>query len=200
MCGMTNGLTINRVTTGPRGVDGAVGVPATKWYIAVVGSRHEKSVAQKLADLGFETFVASQREMHVWKNGRRKMVDRIVIPSTVFIKCSERQRRELLTLPFISRFMVNRTADSGSLNKPAATVPDDQIARLRFMLGQTDTPVYFEPTQYHVCDNVRVIRGHFIGLEGRITKNSDGSHRLTVEISMLGGATINIDPNDVEKI
>ena len=197
---MSKGLITNRVTAEPLSTDGAVGLPEAKWYVAVVGPRHEKSVLEKLQKLGYESFVASQKEMHVWKNGKRKMIDRIVITSVVFIRTTEKQRREIVSLPYISRFMVNRSANTGTLNAPAATVPDTDIRRLKFMLGQSDTPVYFEPTRYKIRDNVRVIRGHFQGLEGEIMKNSDGTHRLTVSISMLGGATVSIDPNDVERV
>lgn len=197
---MSKSVANSCVTAGLSGVDGAVGVADMKWFVALVNSRHEKSVAANLSGLGYDSYVATQQELSVWKNGRRKMVDRVVIPSVVFVHCSEKTRREIVTLPYINRFMVNRTAQTGSMNKPAAVVPDVQIQRLRFMLGQSDTPVQFEPTVYRVDDTVRVIRGHLKGLEGEIRQNSDGTHALTIGIAMLGGATIKINPQDVEKI
>lgn len=66
----------NVVTAEPSGVDGAVGVPEAKWFVAIVNSRHEKLVAEKLQTTGIETYVATQKEMRVWANGRRKIVDR----------------------------------------------------------------------------------------------------------------------------
>ena len=197
---MSNVLAYSNVAAEPAGVDGAVGVTEAKWFVAIVNSRHEKAVAEKLREVGLECFVATQKEMRVWQNGRRKLIDRVVIPSVVFIKCTEKERREIVALPYINRFMVNRTADTGILNKPAATIPDAQMHRLQFMLGQSETPVNFEPTMFKVKDNVRVIRGHLKGLEGEIMKNSDGTHTLTISLSLLGGATVTIDPKDVERI
>ena len=184
----------------PSGVDGAVGVAGRKWFVAIVNSRHEKSVAQKLQELGIDTYVATQEELHVWKNGRRKKIDRVVIPSVVFVKCDESTRRKIVAYPFICRFMVNRSAESGTLNKPVAVIPDQQISRLRFMLGQSEIPVDFAPTAFHVNDSVRVIRGNLKGLVGEIMKNSDGTGTLTIGLSLLGGATVTIDPKDVEKV
>ena len=184
----------------PTGVDGAVGVPAAKWFVAIVNSRHEKSAADRLRESGLETYVATQREMRVWANGRRRRIDRVVIPSTVFVRCTEKERRVIVTLPFINRFMVNRTADSGGLNKPVAVIGDAEINRLKFMLGNSDTPVGFAPTEFRVNDNVRVVRGNLRGLQGEIRRNSDGTHTLVVSLSLLGGATVFIDPCDVEKI
>ena len=186
--------------TVPSGVDDAVGVPEAKWFVAIVNSRHEKSVAENLINLKVECYVATQKEMRVWKNGKRKLIDRVVIPSMVFVKCTERERRDIVGLPFVNRFMVNRTVETNGLNKPVAVIRDAEIEKLKFMLGQTERPVDFVPDVYRVRDAVRVVRGSFQGLTGEILSNSDGSHDLLVGISLLGGARMLIDPVDVEKI
>lgn len=184
----------------PGGVDGAVGVPERKWFVAIVNSRHEKAVGDKLQAFSMETYVATQPELRVWRNGKRKMVDRVVIPSVVFVKCSEAERREVVKLPYVNRFMVNRSVDTGGLNKPVAVISQAEIDKLKFMLGQSDHPVEFAPTIYRVNDTVRVIRGNLRGLEGEIREASDGTHTLVVSLSLLGGALVHIDPQDVEKL
>ena len=188
------------LTTVPVGVDGAVGVSGRKWFVAIVNPRHEKSVAEKLLKNNVESYVATQHEMHIWANGRRKLVDRVVIPSMVFVHCTEPQRRQIVTFPYICRFLVNRTANSGALNKPVAIISDAEIHNLKFMLGQSESPVEFVPTEFRVKDNVRVIRGNFRGLTGEIRENSDGTHVLVVGFPLLGGAKVFIKPQDVEKI
>lgn len=188
------------VTAEPSGVDGAVGVPEAKWFVAIVNSRHEKSVAEKLQTTGIETYVAAQKEMRVWANGRRKIVDRVVIPSMVFVKCTEQRRRQIVNLPYVNRFLVNRSTDSGGLNKPVAVIGDAEIKKLKFMLSQSDSPIEFAPTEFRVNDNVRVLRGSLRGLEGEIRECSDGTHTLVVSVSFLGGAIVHIQPQDVEKI
>lgn len=184
----------------PSGVDGAVGVPGRRWYVAIVSPRHEKSVSEKLTHQGVETYVATQRELHVWKNGRRRQVERVVIPGIVFVRVSESERRAIVAHPFIHRFMVDRCAESRGLNRPAAVIPDVEMQKLQFMLGHAEAPVEFVATSYNVHDSVRVVRGGLMGLTGEIIETGDGRHRLTVSIAMLGGATVHIDPSDVEKI
>lgn len=182
------------------GVDGAVGVSDAKWFVAIVNSRHEKSVAEKLLEINIESYVAAQKEMRLWRNGRRKIIDRVVIPSVVFVKCSEVKRRKIVALPYINRFMVNRTVDAKGLNKPVAIITEAEMQKLKFMLGQSDYPIEFVPTVFRAKDNVRVIRGSLCGLEGEIQNNPDGTHSLMVSIAMLGGAVMHIDPKDVERI
>ena len=131
----------------PAGADGAGGVCGAKWYVAIVNSRHEKAVGDKLREISVESYVATQKEVRLWKNGRRKTIDRVVIPSVVFIRCTEEERRHLVTLPYINRFMINRTAAPIGLRRPVAVIADTEMQKLRFMLGQTDTPVGFEASK-----------------------------------------------------
>lgn len=185
----------------PSGVDDAVGVSDRKWYVAIVGNNREKSVAEKLEALGFESFVASQEELRVWKNGRRKTVDRVLLSAIVFVRCTESERRRIVVnLPYINRFMTDRAAKSdASLNRPLAVVPDSQMAALRFMLGQSDNPVTFSG-DYVRGQNVRVVRGNLRGLEGEIVSLADGSSQLVIVIDALGCAKVHINPIDVERI
>lgn len=187
-------------TAVPPGVDGAVGVSDAKWFVAIVNPRHEKTVADKLQKINLETYVAIQQEVHQWANGRRRKVDRVVIPSMVFVKCSEQERRRIVTLPYILRFLVNRSGRADGLNKPVAVIGEAEMAKLRFMLGHSDSPVEFAPTQFRIHDTVRVIRGNLAGLQGEIRANSDGTHTLLVSLSLLGGALLHIPPQDVEKL
>lgn len=181
-------------------VDGAVGVPSLNWYVAITGPRHEKTVARQLQQQGITTYVATQLQTRIWNNGRRKKIDHVVIPNIVFIQCDEPTRRQIVSHHLINRFMVNRTADTGSRNHPPAIIPHRQIQQLQFMLGHTDQPVGFIPTTYHQGDLVRVIRGALAGLTGHITLNTDGTHALIISIPHLGGATVKIDPHEVERI
>lgn len=187
-------------TAVPTCVDGTVGVSDAKWFVALVNSRHEKAVAEKLLEINIESYVATQKEMRLWKNGRRKMIDRVVIPSMVFVKCTDIQRQEIVALPYINRFMVNRTIETNGLNKPVAVISDSEIQTLKLMLGQSDYKVEFVPTVFSAKDKVRVIRGSLCGLEGEIRNNPDGTHCLMVSIPMLGGAIMHIAPKEVEKI
>lgn len=189
------------VTAVPSGVDGAVGVPDAKWFVAIVNPRHEKSVADKLLTLNIESYVATQPEVRIWANGRRKTIERVVIPCMVFVRCTEAERRHIVTLPYIQRFLVNRTARrDGAAASPVAVIGDAEMAKLRFMLGNADSAVEFAPTEFRVHDNVRVVRGNLAGLEGEIRANSDGTHTLLVSLALLGGALLHIHPHDVVKL
>lgn len=123
-------------------VDDAVGMAKKHWFVAIVNHNAEKGASEKLNKLDIKHYLPTQTEYRVWKNGRKAKVDRVVIPSTIFIFCTEQKRREIVGFPFINRFMTNKAGPIDSLShKPIATIPNEQIETLKFILGQSDTPV-----------------------------------------------------------
>lgn len=184
----------DRLATVPSGVGDAVGVPERQWYVAVVTHNTEKNCAERLTKKGIENYVPIQTEYKVWKNGRKAKVNRVVIPSTVFIKCTEQERREIVKLPFINRFMTNKAGFSArSLHKPLAIIPDRQIDILKFMLGQSDIPVEISEKPFRKGDKVRVVRGSLAGLEGEVVDMKNATAELILFLGLLGYARLSID-------
>jgi len=200
-CSVNNtGNESNRDAAAPVCAGDAVGVPARKWFVAVVNHNTEKVCAERITKAGYECYLPTQEEMRVWKNGRRAKVVRVVIPALLFIRCTERERLSIVSLPYIKRFMTDRASSSpDSLRKPVAVIPDRQIETLRFMLGNSDTPVSIVG-EYRKGDKVRVIRGGLRGLEGEVVQTTDGKSQLTVGIDFLGYARVDINSLDVERI
>lgn len=178
--------------------DDAVGVSDAKWFIAVVNNRSEKASAERLAKLGIENYVPVQEELRVWSNGKRVKAEKVMIPSKIFIHCTERQRREIVNFPFIFRFMTNLAGTSvNSVSKPMAVVPDHEIEQLKFMLGVPGANVSFTD-RFVKGDRVKVRRGPFKGLIGVVLKDAgrQTSH-LYISVDFLGCAYVEIDPRDV---
>lgn len=185
----------------PSGVGRGVAVTETKWFVARMNRNNvEKATAERLSKQGYECYVATQEVWRLWKNGRRRKVLNVVIPSMVFIHCTEKERLEVAHDPNISRFLTDRAlhADRNHASR-VVTIPDKQIDTLKFMLGQSDVPVEFTPEIYRTGDMVRVIRGNLIGLEGRVIQASDGKSELVVEVDLLGSAKLKVSTTDLEK-
>ena len=187
-------------TTVQTGADGAVGVPEPHWYVAVVKNRSEKVNAERLDKMGIENYVPTQRVLRVWKNGKKAKVDKIVIPAIIFIHCTEAERKEIVRLPFINRFMTNKAGTSDTGNRPIATVSNQEIKRLRFMLGQSDVPVEITERPYRVGDKVKVIRGSLLGLEGEVFDTGSSKSEVTVRLEYFGCAKLTIDTINLEII
>lgn len=189
------------VAASPLGVGDAVGVDIRRWYVAIVNNNSERVVEERLQKLNYETYVAKQTVFRVWKNGRKAKVDKILLPSLVFVKCTGKERLQIVTLPYINRFMTNRAGRSvNSLSKPLAIIPQKQIDTLRFMLGQSDIPVSMTDAPYRVHDRVVVLRGCLKGLEGEVFQTVEGKSELIIRIDVLGCAKMLIDTKEIERI
>lgn len=197
---MNRGEVTNSMAPGTDVVGDAVGVDSSCWFVAIVNNNTEKRSAEKLAKMGITTYLPTQTVMRVWKNGRKAKVDRVVLPSLVFVHCTEQDRREIVKLPFVNRFMVDRAASTVGSNavKPIARIPDNEISRLKFMLGQSDIPVAVVSRSYRRGDKVRVIRGSLAGLEGVVADLASSKSELAVELGMLGCAILSIETINVE--
>ncbi len=182
-------------------VDDAVGMGKSYWFVAIVNHNSEKQASEKLTKMGVTNYLPTQSEIRFWRNGRKSKIDRIVIPSTIFVYCTEQRRKEIVGLPFIFRFMTNKAGTSkDSDNKPLAIISDNEIKRLKFMLGQSDIPVEITDKPFRKGDKVRVIRGNLTGLEGEVMDLKNEKSKLIVALNFFGCACLSIDTINLEII
>ena len=187
-----------RVVPVSEDVGNAGGVPETYWYAAFMRKHNtEKSSAEKLQSQGYDCYVASQQEWRIWRNGKRKKIDRVVIPSIVFIRCTEAERKVVVQEPYISRFMMDRAAEG---NAKVAVIPHIQIERLKFMLGQSDVPIEFVNQVYKPGDKVRIVRGGLKGLEGEVIHADNGKSDFVVSVDFFGNAKLTVNTVDLEPV
>lgn len=184
--------------------DRAVGVSKSqqeKWFVAVVNHKSEIKYGDKLSELGYESYVPIQKEVRRWKDGRRRSVDVVVLPSLIFLRVTESERRKIVTLPYINRFLVNRAGRTNVCNQhPIAVIPDHQMETLKFMLYNAENPVHIESTCFQVGRSVRVARGKLQGLEGNVLQSPEGESYVVVGLDILGYARVQIDCADLEYI
>lgn len=174
--------------------DDAVGLP--RWYVAYVGTRAEKAVRDRLISLGYEAYAATQWEVHVWRNGRKKKIERPVITQYVFIRLTEQQRAVVVTMPEIHYFLVNKAGTPNEYGRHLpAVIPDSQMQMLRRMLGQTDATVRFATSGFAVGDAVQVMVGGG-DIEGRVVRiPGDHARYIGVRIDQLGCAYMEVSPD-----
>ena len=194
---------MNLKETTTQKVDDAVGVPSIEkkeWFVAIVNNRSEKKYAQVLQNEGYEVFVPIQSEERIWRNGTVKIVDRVLIAAMIFVYCTENERKIIVNMPFVKRFMVDQSQKDKNGRHPIAKIPENQIDTFRELLEKADAPITIEMLPLHIGDRVKVVRGKLIGIEGKILQQKCGETFLIVEISLLGCAKLKISMADVEKI
>ena len=174
--------------------DDAEGIP--RWYVAYVGTRAEKAVRDRLISLGYEAYAATQWEIRVWRNGRKKKIERPVITQYVFIRLTERQRAVVVAMPEIHYFLVNKAGATNEYGRHLpAVIPDAQMQMLQRMLGQSESAVRFATSGFAVGDTVRVL-GWGDNLEGHVVRiPGDHAKYVGIRIDQLGCAYMEISPD-----
>ena len=181
-------------------IDSAVGVLQKKWFIAIVHHNFEKKLSRQLNEQGIENYIATQRRLRIYPSGKKKWTDALLIHAKIFIKCSEKERLEIVKHPYIYRFMTNPSAKTVNGHKSLAMISDKEIDTLRFMLGQSEFPVEISSDYFKKKDAVKVIRGSLKGLEGEVEETNTSNKDLLVRFSLLGTAKVSIPASDLEKI
>ena len=188
----------------PQGFSSKIGVSSangtddrearSKFWIAVyTRPRSEKKVATELSKTNIESYVPIQTVVKQWFD-RKKKVDSVVIPMVVFAKVDDENVLDVKKHPLVIKVLTLPG------KKEPAHIPEKQISQLKFMLKESDEPVVFEQTEFKQLDKVRVIRGNLSGLEGEVVRTNDGQKTLVVSFDILGGATVIINPLDLEVI
>ena len=176
----------------PTDVIGSSVAHSKRWYVALVRMHHEKKVSERLSKMGIDSFVPVQQQIHQWSD-RRKLVDTVLLPMMVFVHVTPKERMEVLSFSTVSRYMVMRGEST------PAVIPDEQMARFRFMLDYSDEAVCMNDSPLARGEKVRVIKGPLSGLVGELVTVGSKS-KIAVRLNMLGCACVDMPAGYVESI
>lgn len=147
-----------------------------QWMAVYSKTNHEKTVAAELGLRGFEVFLPTYLETHVWSD-RKKKLELPLFPNYLFVRAESRERVGILRCPGVLGIVSNGTAD--------ASIAEVEIEGIRRVLGfgrnVSPSPVLQRG------ERVLLEAGPMKGLEGTVIRHR-GTARLVVSVSMLDRA------------
>lgn len=163
------------------------------WYVAYVMSCRERKAAEALGAIGYEHYLPVQREVRQWSD-RKKVVERMVLPRMIFIRCTNMERvRVLKEIPAIYCFMNSKGPYT------PVVVPDIQLETFRSMVERSGRPVSVVTETFAPGDKVRVKDGPLTGCECELISVS-GKKCLAVRLGAIGTLTVEMGLETLEKI
>ena len=156
-----------------------------QWLAVYVRLYHEKKTSARLNTMGIENFLPIQEEIHQWSD-RRKKISRVLIPMIVFVHVDALERKKVLELYSVNRYMVNR----------GESVP---MERFRFMLDYSDSAISLNDPSLIPGEKVQVIKGPLSGLQGELV-TVDGKTKVAVRIAALGFACVEMLIGYIERL
>ncbi len=144
-----------------------------RWFAYYVKPRHEKKVAERLKDKGFEVFCPLVCIQVRWSD-RWKKIHKPLISGYVFVRATETERREILNEPAIWHTVF--------WNGRAAIIRDEEIEVMRLLLNEGEN-VRME--SFRPGDRVKVTDGGYelglTGMEGVVVKVKGNQVSIRIE-------------------
>jgi transcription antitermination factor NusG len=162
-----------------------------KWFAVQSRARHEKIVAQRLRDVGVNTFLPLVKGVHLWSD-RRKTVELPLFSCYLFARLvpDDASRMRVLLIEGVLNFVGPRGQ--------RIAIPDEQIDSVRRML-QGQLPYCSHPF-LKIGQRVRVRSGALDGVEGILVSRS-GERTLVVSVDAIDRSlAVRIEGYDVEPI
>jgi transcription antitermination factor NusG len=165
--------------------------PSEQWYALLTRSRHEKVVAERLRDRGFEAFLPLVHEVREWSD-RKKMVDLPLFSGYVFVKslATNEEKVRVLSIDGVVQYV--------GVRGEGTPVPEEQIDAVRRLLAQ-ELQHSLHPF-LKVGQSVRIRGGALDGVEG-ILVSRDGGKALVVSVDAIERSLlVRIEGYNVESI
>jgi transcription antitermination factor NusG len=165
---------------------------SNRWYVVKTNPNAEFKCNERLQIAGHSVFLPIYSTVRMWSD-RKKKVSAVLIPSTLFIHCTEAELNKIYPVPGVAGIL-------RYLGKPAL-VKDWEIENLRILINELNGQ-HIEVVNEHFVpgDHVRVVRGPFKGLFGTSVE-CDGKHRIHITIDSIGAAfTVSVPRSFVKKI
>jgi transcriptional antiterminator NusG len=152
---------------------GDISIHEPHWFATYTYPRHEKAVADQLAQKGVEMFYPTISTVSQWKD-RRVNLEIPLFSGYVFARICAIEKAKILSVRSVIKILSVRGAP--------VPVSDDEIDSVRLCIQRgAKLQNYSFPV---VGDRVRVKRGVFEDLEGTVVRHNNGC-KLIVSISLI---------------
>jgi transcription antitermination factor NusG len=160
-----------------------------QWFAAYTTPRHEKHVAEMLAERNIESFLPLYQTVRQWKKSSPVTLDIPLFPCYLFVRINRTARGTVLGLPGVVSIV-------GSSKEPWP-LPQLEIEALR--LGAQAGKV--EPHPYlKVGDRVRVKAGSMAGVEGILIRRKNEMRFVLTLDAIMRSVSVEVEASDLEPV
>jgi transcription antitermination factor NusG len=161
----------------------------TSWYVLYTLPQFEKKIRHDMFALKYECYLPIRSLFKRWSD-RIKRIEEPLFRNYIFARSSAQSRFNLLQLNGVLRFV--------SFDGQPVVLPEQEIEKIKLIESSFDD--IDNESYYTVGDNVRVVNGVFMGMEGMLIRKLNGS-RLLIKFPLLKQAvSVEMPERNVQKI
>ena len=165
------------------------------WYVAKTKAKQERSISLKLKALGIESYVPIRTELRSWHD-RKKKVDVVLIPNTIFIRTAKSIAFDIHNVHGIQVSYLRNHADKNSI----MVIPDYQMENFQRFVEATKGFYDVESDTFVKGDRVIIKTGQLKGIIGELVKVSDNHTKFLIKLDTLLACSVSLSPEEVEKV
>ena len=161
-----------------------------KWYVFRASYGREDRALDYIVAHGTYAYIAKRETEKIIK-GRRRRVLKSLIPGLLFAYATDKEAEEYVKqspeIPFLSFYYNHFQHNAYGLNPPL-TIPCKEMENFMLAtLSHNRHLMFVEPSRCHFKsgDQVRVVEGPFIGVEGRVARLA-GQQRVVLQLPEVG--------------
>ena len=159
------------------------------WYAAYTTPRHEKHVAELLAERDIETFLPLYRTVRQWKKSCPILLELPLFPCYLFVRVRRSARGSVLSMPGVVSIV-------GSPKEPWP-LPHFEIEALRLgaQMGKIEPHPYLK-----VGERVRITTGSMAGVQGILVRKKNQFRFVLTLDAIMRSVAVEVDANDLEPV
>jgi transcription antitermination factor NusG len=159
------------------------------WYAAYTTPRHEKHVAELLAERDIETFLPLYRTVRQWKKSCPILLELPLFPCYLFVRVRRSARGSVLSMPGVVSIV-------GSPKEPWP-LPHFEIEALRLgaQMGKIEPHPYLK-----VGERVRITTGSMVGVQGILVRKKNQFRFVLTLDAIMRSVAVEVDANDLEPV
>jgi transcription antitermination factor NusG len=179
------------VTAWPSDANAALnGLQESSWFALYTVARHEKRVAEHLAQRQIECYLPLYRSERRWSDGSRVTLDLPLFPGYLFVHIHRRERGAVLRVPGALAVVVGTGGDP-------AVLPDATIKSLQ--AGLRERPAYPHPFMA-AGQRARIRSGALAGLEGFVVRHKNIFRVVLTVEHIRQSYVVEVDVEDLEPV
>jgi transcription antitermination factor NusG len=160
-----------------------------QWFAAYTTPRHEKHVAEMLAERSIESFLPLYRTVRQWKKSAPITLEIPLFPCYLFVRIRRTARGTVLGLPGVVSIV-------GSSKEPWPLPPlEIEALRLGAQAGKVEPHPYLK-----IGDKVRVRAGSMAGVEGILVRRKNQIRFVLSLEAIMRSVSVEVEAGDVEPV
>jgi transcription antitermination factor NusG len=161
-----------------------------RWFAVYTTCRHEKRVAQHLAQREIEHYLPLYRSARKWRDGSKVTLELPLFPCYLFVRIPRSGRVNVLSVPGALTVV-------GGTGKEPAPLAESAIEALRTGLREHK----IEPHQLlRVGEMARIRSGAFAGMKGVVLRRKGGCRIVLTLEQIMQSVAVEVDEEDLESV